>query len=502
MLAQKLILGYGTTVVMQIVQIIASIVVARVAGPTVLGTVAFGLAFVSTFEFIADLGIGPAHVKLVSEGRDLGSCISTFGVLKIVNTFIFFIVVVVILLVQRYVLNITFESTAHDYVVLLFLAAITINQLLLIPGTTFAARTEQAKQSIPEFVRTFIYQVLRVALVLLGYKAVALAVGNLLATILVIPVILFLFKGYPRERFDKKLAMNYLRISVPVLFIGIATKVMHNIDKVMLQHFTNSEQLGYYTASYRIGSVVFMMATSVGMLFLPIFSKATSEGNLEYISSTINKFERFTLIFVMPLVIFLSLYADVIVKVALGSQYLPSIPLMAVINIAMFLMVLNIPYGNVITGMGFFRLFAVLSIVHLGVFLVLICVLPNPLLFNLGIAGGAYTLLFSSVFAGILYRIYAKRKCSVLSLQGNLKYVLFGIANYVGFAYLYGQLSILYGAIFKILFLPGYFILTYGVLLLLGWIGKDDLKTLKVLFNLKKLGSYVKGELGNSDDSI
>ena len=500
MLAQKLILGYGTTVLMQIVQIIASIVVARIAGPTVLGTVAFGLAFVSTFEFIADLGIGPAHVKLVSEGRDFGTCISTFTVLKGINTFIFFIVVVIILLVQRYVLNISFESTAHDYVVILFLVAITINQLLLIPGTTFASRTEQAKQSIPEFIRTFIYQVLRVSLVLLGYKAVALALGNLLATVLVIPVVLYLFRGYPRARFDKKLAVDYLRISLPVLFIGIATKVMHNIDKVMLQHFTNSEQLGYYTASYRIGSVVFMMATSVGMLFLPLFSKATSEGNLEYINSTINKFERFTLIFVMPLVIFLSLYADVIVKVALGSQYLPSIPLMAIINIAMFLMVLNIPYGNVITGMGFFRLFAVLSMVHLGVFLLLICILPNPLLLDLGIAGGAYTLLFSSLFAGVLYRVYAKRQCPVLNLNGNLKYILFGIVNYFGFGYLYGYLSTLYGFGFKILFLPGYFVVTYGVLFVLGWIGKDDMRSLKMLFNFKKLGSYIKGELGKNND--
>ncbi len=163
-------------------------------------------------------------------------------------------------------------------------------------------------------------------------------------------------------------------------------------------------------------------------------------------------------------------------------------------------MVLNIPYGNVITGMGYFRLFAVLSMVHLAVFVLLICVLPNPLLFGLGIAGGAFTLLFSSVFAGILYRIYAKHKCRLLNLASNLKYIVFGVINFVGFAYLYGLLSALYGTTFKILFVPGYFVITYGVLLLLGWIEKRDLDALKMLFNLKKLGSYVKGELGNSNE--
>ena len=85
MLAQKLILSYSSKIVIQFIQIVASIVVARIAGPTVLGTVAFGLAFVSIFAFIADLGIGSAHMKLVSEGQDVGSCISTYSFLKMAN---------------------------------------------------------------------------------------------------------------------------------------------------------------------------------------------------------------------------------------------------------------------------------------------------------------------------------------------------------------------------------------------------------------------------------
>ena len=83
MLAQKLILSYSTKIVIQFIQIAVTIVVARVAGPTVLGTVAFGWAFVSLFHFIADLGIGTAHIKLLSEGKDQASCIGTFARIKL-----------------------------------------------------------------------------------------------------------------------------------------------------------------------------------------------------------------------------------------------------------------------------------------------------------------------------------------------------------------------------------------------------------------------------------
>ncbi|MBI4648426.1 MAG: hypothetical protein HY738_18040, partial [Bacteroidia bacterium] len=47
------------------------ILVARFAGPTIIGTVAFGFAYVTVFGFINGL-FGVSHIKLVSEGYDLG----------------------------------------------------------------------------------------------------------------------------------------------------------------------------------------------------------------------------------------------------------------------------------------------------------------------------------------------------------------------------------------------------------------------------------------------
>ena len=82
MLAQKLILNYYTKIIAQFSQIVASIVVARIAGPSVLGTVAFGYAYAAMFNFVSALGLGSSHIKLVSEGKDLGKCISTFSLLK------------------------------------------------------------------------------------------------------------------------------------------------------------------------------------------------------------------------------------------------------------------------------------------------------------------------------------------------------------------------------------------------------------------------------------
>ena len=495
MLAQKLILSFGSKLFIQFIGLAASIVVARIAGPTVLGTVAFGLAFVSVFVFLADLGIGSAHMKLVSEGQEMSKCISTFSVLKIANTLLFFCIVLGIFLSQKYVLNVKFESTVHEYVILITLTTVTISQLLFIPILTFAGKTEQAKQDMPFFFRTLIYQILRVIIVLLGYKAVAIAFGSLISTIIVIPLILYLFKDYPRGKFDKKLASKYLKISLPMIIINMSEKVMFYLDKVMIQYFANSEQVGYYTAGYKIGGLVLMVANSVGMLFFPVFSKAASEGDFQYIKNTIEKFERFCFLFIMPAVIFFSVYSDTIIKVILGTQYLPSIPVMIFINLAMFLMVLNTPYGNAIGGMGFFKLCAIINVSNLIFFTASLLLLSNPKIFNLGVIGTAIAVFLSNIFIGILYRIYAKKKCELLDLKKGLKFAIFGIINFCGFYFLYNRLSGFYGSNFKIFFIPIYFSITYLALFLLGWLNKDDINNLKKLAKLNKITNYIKGEI-------
>lgn len=496
MLAQKLMLGYGSKLLAQFIQIVASIIVARVAGPSVLGTVSFGLAFVTMFRFLGDLGTGTAHVKLISEGQDLGNCISTYSRIKTALTAFFFVTVLSVFLAQKYVFKIEYESPSHEYVILFFLLAIVIDQLLLIPKTTFMGKTEQAKIDIPDFIKLLIHQLLRLIIVLLGYKAVALALGNLIAVILIIPVIYYLFKDYPKGKFDKDLARKYIKISLPVLTIGMSVTLIGTLDKVALQYFTNSEQVGYYTAGFRIGGLIFMIAGTIGMIFFPLFSRAASNGDLQYIKSKIEKFERISFIFIMPGVIFLSIYSDVIIKLVLGEQYLPSVPIMKIINIAMFLTVLNIPVGNVLAGMGFFSLGAWLNLSNLLLFVSLLFILPNQYFFNLGGPGAAYAILVSNIYLGIVFRVFAKKKCPFLQYRNTLKFSVYGIINFFGFLFFYNHFSSIYGFQFKLVFIPIYFGFTYLSLILLGWIDKEkELETLKVLLNLKKLSRYIKDEI-------
>jgi O-antigen/teichoic acid export membrane protein len=493
MLAQKIALSYGSRIIVQMFQVAVTILVARVAGPSVLGTLAYGLAFCSMFKMIAELGIGTSHMKLISEGRDPGKCIGTYVRIKTSLIGIYFVVVWLVFLCQKYIFNYKFESRTFEYIVIMSIFIATSEQFMQIPKVTFAANTEQAKQDVPDLINQVLYHILRVVVVLLGYRAVALAFSNLITDLIGLGLLFWLFRKYPIGKYDKQLAKLYFSMSIPIVIMLIAQSLVYQSDVVLLQFLTNSEQVGYYTAGFRIGGYVKMIGQSVGILFFPIFSKAISENNLHLINEKIGKFESFSVSFIFPLVLVTSIGSDFIVKVLLGKKYLLSIPILSIINLTMFIYVLFIPYGNILSGKGLFKLLAKIYAAQLFCFIGIAYVLVAPKMLNLGSKGIAYSLLLANLILGTMFFYYAKSKYRELKLLPSCKKIIYGcaagLAGYLCYAhYLHSQIG-------KFAFLVLFVILYWGIAFLFSIIGKDDWEMVFDVLNLKKMNRYIRDEL-------
>ena len=475
--------------------IAASIVVARVAGPTVLGTVAFGNAYASMLQFLGDLGLGTAHVKLISEGQDLGKCNSTFIRLKSISIGIYFIATVGLFLSQKFIFGAEFESVEHEYVIFIFIGMVTIQLFQQIPIRTFAAKTEQAKRDVPDIIRNIFLHIARIVVVLLGYKAITLATTHTISLLLITPFMWYLFKDNPFGGYDKELAKLYIKIAIPNILLVVSTTIVAQMDKVLLQFFSSSEEVGYYTAGYRIGGFILLIAQSVGLLFYPMFSEAISKGDHVLVKNRIEKFERFSFLFIMPVVIFLALYSDTIVYYILGEEYIPSINVLSVITVAMFIMVLSMTYGNVLTGMGLFTLVAKLSFINVIIFLLALVILIHPNFLGLDSMGAAYGVMISNVFLGLSYRYLANKRLPILEDVHSLKYIIFGIVNFVLFYFGYKYFTEMWGNVFRFSYPLIYFILTYLAFALFRMIEKEDLKMLYSLFDFKAMKNYIGGEM-------
>lgn len=496
MLKQKLILSYSSQIIFQALQVVASLVVARVAGPTVLGTVAFGTAYVSLWVFVADLGISTAHIKMVSEGRDIDRCVSTFAVLKLITTFLFISVIIGIYVTQKFVFDRSFESSVHETVIFIALAAVTVSQLFFIPKTTFSANTEQAKVEMPNLLQGFILHPTRIVVVLLGFGAVALAFASLASYLLVIPFYIYLFRNFKLHLrlFDKKLAKEYITTSLPIILVGMSTSMINQIDKVLLQFFTGSEQVGYYTAGYKVGGFILLIGKSVRVLFFPLFSKAVAEGNMHYIKDKISKFEKFSFLFIMPAVILIALFSRTFIVLLLGEQYQPSIQVMQLITIAMFILVLNMPFESVVEGLGKFKLSALISTLNLALFAALIVLFVSPEVLNLGAAGVALAILLSNLFVGLTFRFFATRNFKALNHSTALKFSLFGIVHLAAFYFIY---EYIFDSdwLMQIAFVVIYLLTTYSLFTLFNWMSRKDWENLLSLVDFKSMKSYITQEI-------
>lgn len=494
MLKQKFALRFGSDVIIRGITSITAIIVARIVGPTVFGTLAFGLAYIDVFGFLMGF-FDLSHLKLISEEKDMGNCISTFSRLQVMSIVLFGSFTAAFIFIQKNFFNLHFETKAHETVVYIFFLHLILTQLMHIPLLTFIGKIEQAKFNIVELTRNIILNVLRIMAALLGYKAIVIASTRVVAILIILPAAWFFFRNYPRGRWDKELAKKYIAISAPLFVVFFIDKQIINAGKVLLQFFTSSEEVGIYSASYGIISVILLLSSSAGSIFFPLFSKAVSRKNYHRVRITVYKFERFIFIHLIPALIFLSLYAGTIIRVLLGNKYSSAGSFIVILIAAAFFQSWFKPYGDIILGLGEYKLATILNLLRLGLFLGLSVIFMAPSLANAGAKGLSISLLVTNIFIGTLYYFFALKKCGTNTLKENYKYIIHGIVSLTVWLFIFKsgiKAHIpLWFFIFPVLFFAGHYLSLYATKLFTS----DDIKQLLSLLNLRKLLRYIKDEI-------
>ena len=159
MIARKSFLIVISHIIVQIIGGIGLVIIAKLWGnfaPEALGIIAFAMSFLALFNIIADLGFSQAHIKRVSEGKDLGTCIGTFAAIKIILIGIMVTIVFVSIFIWKSILQKEFYDATTESIIFVFLAYYIFSNLSLIATVTFTGKKEIAKRSIPSiFGRAF-----------------------------------------------------------------------------------------------------------------------------------------------------------------------------------------------------------------------------------------------------------------------------------------------------------------------------------------------------------
>jgi len=376
------------------------------------GIIAFAFGYLGMWKFITSF-LRKAHIKRISEGKDLGRCIGTYIAGKIVLIVLYLMVVVGGLFVWKIIMHKGFESREHVNVIWVLILYMLFETGMDIFVATYEARLEIAKIEIGILFFAIIKMVAVMIGVHFGLSIYVLVAAYFAAVSVQIAFYIVMFKGYPIKRPSWSLMKSYFRFSFPILLAVGALGLGTTIVRVMIQLFWDSADVGHYFAAWRLAHVP-TIAPLVAILLFPTFSGLHAEKRYSRISEYTHKAERYIAFISVPFGIVLILFARPVVHIILSDLFLPAVPMIRILAISGILAALNIPYFSQIIGTDRPWIYTIIIIIQGFLsFVITILLVPRGIhgihLPGLKGTGAAAAVLISSIVGFILVRFVVRK---------------------------------------------------------------------------------------------
>jgi len=381
------------------------------------GAVAFCLGFLGMFAFILNPDANMAHIKRVSEGMDVGKCIGTYLAIKTVLTMIFLVVVFVCLFGWKHIFGKGFESPEHEialYILLINFVLTSFNGVFI---ATYEGKKEIAKAQFGMLMSTTSRLAAVFIVVYFQLGILGLAMTWNISMMVYFLVSLLMFKGYKIKRPSWSLAKNYMRFGAPILFVAAAYVLVVNTDRVMIQLFWSSDDVGHYFAAWRITLFITMIAVSVRKLVIPTISEYHTENKGSHIQDLTWAAEKYIALFIVPICFFLAVFPKDVLHIMTSDEFLPAAPILSIFAIYSLLVALNIPYESHFVGNNQPKMAAMLGVPRSLLNILLNMVFIPTSLFGIRLAGlkgvgAALGSLVSTVIFVVVSRIVIYRSVS------------------------------------------------------------------------------------------
>ncbi|MDI6708719.1 MAG: oligosaccharide flippase family protein [Candidatus Thermoplasmatota archaeon] len=499
MLSRKFTLIFTVNILNGLLGYVAVFFIARYMGPVPLGIIGFALGFIGLFSFLADPGIGLAHTKRVSEGKDLATCIGTFLTIKIILTGIMILCIFGAVAFWKFGLGMGFESIEQEIALYIMVIYFAFTSISLTFTSTFDARLETAKSQSSQLVATIARMMCVVVVALIGFGTIGLAWAYVCGSIAMLSYALFLFRSYPIGKFSKDYLKSYFHFALPA-FLGIVVGVIAvNIDSVMIQLFYGSTDVGYYSGARRISEFLLLFSGATGLLLFPAMSGFHAKNNIAELRNLTHRSERYLSMIVSPITVFTIILAYPIVHVLLSDQFFPSATLLRLLAVFVFIITLSHPYTVQFSSINKPIISAKIGALSaiLNICLNLIFIPQSVFGFRFlgwGARGAAFATIIAAFAGFCLTRIIVKR---LTSTKSNPRILLHFIAAFVMGAFLILLNAIIYAERWYhlVLFALAGFGIYFSVLYLLNEFKKEDYRLFTETLNPIKMIKYIKREL-------
>ena len=302
------------------ISVLLVVYVSRMLGTEGLGEYATVTAFLFFFEKLAQLGLHHLIVRDMAANKTrAGVFLTTAIIIGIASSLFALGALYAILRVMAYPASIN--------------AGLGILSLSLV----FFVLTDYAQSFLEGLQRmelrslaTILEAVFRVGLgilaIYLGYGLLGLICALLLTRILICALYFFMLFRVgirPAKQFDHRLAFSLLKQTVTFLLTSVITTTYWKIDVIMLSKMKGTDQVGYYSAAYRLMEIMKGLSYSYISALFPLLASSFAT-SLESFQRKCALSIRYLFMLTFPIALGVTVLADPIIALVYGKAFAAS----------------------------------------------------------------------------------------------------------------------------------------------------------------------------------
>lgn len=309
------------------IQFVFSIILARLLSPSDYGIIAMPMIFLALAQVIIDSGFANALIRKPDLNEDDLSTAFYFNI--IVGCVCYFILYAFSPLIADF-----YETPILSSVLKITALSTLFNPLCIVQQTILTIKIDFKSQARISVISYVLGGLLGIYMAYQGYGVWALVVSQTLSSLLRV-VLLWSITGWrPKSRWSKESFKYLWGLGSKLMLSGILECIYQNIYTMIIGKFYTKDNLGYYTRAHNFAQLPSTNIYGViRRVTLPILSSIQNDE--ERLVGAFCRILRVSVFVIFPMMIGLVGIAEPLVRVILSDKWLPSVPLLQILSIAM-----------------------------------------------------------------------------------------------------------------------------------------------------------------------
>jgi O-antigen/teichoic acid export membrane protein len=340
--AKGSIIGFGGSIAGKIFALVLQVAISRFFGPEFFGLFITGIITCQFFRIMGSLGLAKGGLRFLAiavEQKKIKSLPGIFATVIIFSIIPGIVTSIILYHISPFIATTWFND--NEMVMVLKLFSFSVPFLILLRTVSELSRGfKTIKYSI--LIEDLIFPISQIVFFLIfyyfhyGFYSVVYSfiTGCILSAALIILIVRYQIKKIFAQQYSADKFRNLifplpwreiLKFSLPFIPIALSLIGYNYVDVIMLNIFSDSQNVGLYAAASRLGLIFSMIFMSSSKIFTPLVAASYGVNKNDNIKLLYQAITRWMLYINIPIFIFVLLYSEQIMML-FGNKFLENCP--------------------------------------------------------------------------------------------------------------------------------------------------------------------------------